>query len=101
MAVLAVPPSSKIGQALPEDMFAAPAPGSHGNNIRVQAGLPSSQRQGSQQQQGFGSSPKHTVPNSHAQGFTAFSGAPSTEVQQYCTMAAVKRVNNKGMQEQF
>lgn len=43
----AVPPSSKIGQALPEDMFAA-SPSASGSTaaFRVQVGLPASQSSG-------------------------------------------------------
>ena len=86
--MLAVPPSSKIGQALPEDMFAAPAFSQQGNSVRVQVGVPTQQRPNPQQQpfaqqQGFGSgSTQQGSPSKAAPGFGAFP-ATSTEVRHH------------------
>lgn len=80
----AVPPSSKIGQALPEDMFAASPLSQQGNSYRVQVGVPNQQRPNSQQQpfaqqQGFSSSPRQASASSAAPSFKPFP-TPSTEV---------------------
>ena len=84
----AVAPSSKIGQALPEDMFAAPAPASQ-QDFRVnmpaqQNGVKPGygQQQFLGQQQGLTGSPARSPLKGSQQGFGAFAGStPSTEVR--------------------
>lgn len=88
----AVAPSSKVGQALPEDIFAAPATSSLGlgDNFRVNVGVPGQnnglqasfgQHQGLGQQQLPSSSPHKASLGGSQQGLGAFaSSAPSTEV---------------------